>query len=168
METKSKADLLKLDKATLTTLVLTDYDVKIDPEDMEKKEIVGYYLALQDGAQEVQSSDQEVVALSKALSPATPEDVKATPDPNEGADNKVKIVIHASPGIDGNGPVKVGVNGYVRIIKREAEVVVPWYVYDVLRKAEQTLFETITEGGGLRQVETKSMRFPVSFLGNVS
>ena len=168
MEIKSKADLKKMDKGALTLLALTDYDVKIDPEDMEKREIIGYILALQDGAQEVQSSDQEVVELSKALHPDRPADVKANADPNEGADKKVKIVIHASPGLDGNGPVKVGVNGYVRVIKREAEVIVPWYVYDVLRKAEQTLFETVTEDGGLRQVETKSMRFPVSFLGNVS
>ena len=167
MDIKSKTDLLKLDKESLTTLALTEYDVKIDPDDLEKKEIVGYILALQDGAQEVQSSDQEVVELSKALSSDTPPAVVANEDRNAGADKKVRITIHKSDGIDGGAPVKVGVNGYVRVIKREAEVVVPHYVYQVLLDAKQILYESVPKDGGIEQVETEVQRFPVSFHGYV-
>lgn len=169
MDIKSKADLLKLDKGALTTLALNEYDVAIDPEDMEKKEIVGYILALQDGRQEVETSDREAeIPPSSDLIPDITASPKSNEDRNVGADKKVKIIIHKSDGIDGGASVKVGVNGYVRVIKREAEVIVPRYVYQVLLDAKQTLYESVPKDGGIEQVATEVQRFPVSFLGNVS
>lgn len=157
MDIKSKADLKKLDKEALTTLALDEYDVSIDPEDMEKREIIGYILALQDGRQEVEASDKAA---------AGPDIVAENKDRNTGSERKVRITIHKGDGTDGGTPVNVGVNGYVRTIKREAEVIVPWYVYQVLLDAKQTLYESVgNKEGGVDQVASEVQRFPVSFHG---
>ena len=162
MKIHSKSALLKFSKADLMALALKEHDVAIDPEDMEKKEIVGYILALQDGKQEVEASDEEAAAMG-TVGTANPT-VNVPTDPNAD-DVKVKIIIHKSDGIDGGADVKVGVNGYVRVIKREYEVIVPRYVYKVLLDAKQDIYESVAVDGGMEQRASTVQRFPVSFLG---
>jgi len=161
VEIHSKSALLKFSKADLMALALTEHDVAIDPEDMEKKEIVGYILALQDGKREVEQSDEEAAAIGTA-NPT----VNVPSDPNAD-DVKVKIVIHKSDGPDGAAPVKVGVNGYVRVIKREAEVVVPRYVYTTLLDSKQDVYESVVVDGVMEQRMSTVQRFPMSLLGEV-
>lgn len=78
---------------------------------------------------------------------------------NKGPDEKIEIMIYADAGPGGQDDVKVGLNGYMRQIKRDRWVKVPRGVLDILDNAQQTILEEAgTDDDGNIQYRERTVR----------
>lgn len=141
-------------------------------ENMGKDELLAYANDSQGLNVPVRSSKADVIAailgeddgaeakpdepLSDAEQAAASKDAK-----------RVKIKIHEGGGADGDAPVKVGVNGRMYVIRRDAEVAVPREVLNVLRLAKQTVMmqNGTNPDGTIRYTERNVPRYSFEVLG---
>lgn len=62
---------------------------------------------------------------------------------------RVKIVIDEQEGHEGHQPVKLGINGYIIVIKRGHEVEIPASYVNLLKELKQTVYSKDDDGNDI-------------------
>lgn len=162
----TKDQLKKMDKDGLVSLAQSSFGVTLE-NDVSKDEMIDEILNLFDrkatgdvepvvyleeedelGYEEGPSAD-DVAAYKASLAAAA--------DQKGLNDKKYRLTIHEQEGPNGRDAVKVSVNGYASVIKRNEEVIVPERVINVLKNAVKTEYEPNDDGKGV--VERRVRRF---------